>query len=63
MHAPKFWNTDGMISQMLQPLSWAYVALGRLRWSIAEPYQPGIPVICVGNLVAGGAGKTPTVMP
>ena len=62
MRAPKFWDTDGVIPQMLEPLSWGYAAIGRLRSSMAEPYQPPIPVICVGNLVAGGAGKTPTVL-
>ncbi len=62
MWAPKFWNNDGAVPRALQPLAWAYGSLGRLRWTMAKPYRLGIPVICIGNLVAGGAGKTPTAL-
>ena len=62
MWAPKFWNNDGTVPRALQPLAWAYGSLGRLRWTMAKPYRLGIPVICIGNLVAGGAGKTPTAL-
>ena len=54
-------------ARLLQPLSWLYAALAGLH---SAPYQWGwkrrqrapVPVLVVGNLVAGGAGKTPTVM-
>jgi tetraacyldisaccharide 4'-kinase len=46
---------------VLTPLSWiwAYATARRIRG--ATPQDPGVPVICVGNLTLGGAGKTPVV--
>lgn len=51
----------------LLPLAGLYGALAtlhrlpyRLGWRHAE--GAGVPVVVVGNLIAGGAGKTPTVM-
>ncbi|GCL62399.1 tetraacyldisaccharide 4'-kinase [Pseudaquabacterium pictum] len=55
------------LARLLQPLSWVYGALAALH---RAPYRLGwrqtarapVPLLVVGNLVAGGAGKTPAVM-
>lgn len=54
-------------ARLLQPLSWLYGALSAAhRWlyrmGICQAQHAPVPVLVVGNLVAGGAGKTPTVM-
>lgn len=65
MRAPEFWSADGRdhwLGRALAPLGALYAGLGRLREELASPVRAGVPIICVGNLVAGGAGKTPTAL-
>jgi tetraacyldisaccharide 4'-kinase len=59
---PEFWARRGFLSSLLQPLAWSYAAgaAARQRWT--RPERLPLPVICVGNAVAGGAGKTPVVL-
>lgn len=64
MRAPAFWDA-GVVSPwpaLLTPLAVLYGAAGKLRRALANPLRLPIPVVCVGNLVAGGAGKTPAVI-
>jgi len=61
--APVFWaRPPGLLSTLLLPVSAGWEAAGRLRQAFTRPYCPPVPVICVGNLVAGGAGKTPVAL-
>ncbi len=65
MHAPEFWARDGgggAIARTLAPLGAAYGLAGKLRNEWVTPWRAPVPVVCVGNLVAGGAGKTPTAL-
>jgi tetraacyldisaccharide 4'-kinase len=62
MRAPEFWAHDNLPARLLRPLGEAYGLAGRLRRRLARPARATVPVICVGNLVAGGAGKTPVAM-
>lgn len=64
---PEQWLGRGLAAQCLRPLSWLY---GTLCWARRLAYRQGwrashqVPatVIVVGNVVAGGAGKTPTTI-
>jgi tetraacyldisaccharide 4'-kinase len=60
---PGFWaQPPGLLAELLLPAGIAWDAAGRLRRAMARPYFSPVPVVCVGNLVAGGAGKTPIVL-
>src|SRR5580704_10312386 len=60
MHAPAFWWKPGT-GGLLTPLSAIYGAVAALRMQAAGQ-NAGIPVICLGNLTVGGAGKTPAAL-
>jgi tetraacyldisaccharide 4'-kinase len=62
MMAPQFWRRDGGWAALLAPAGALYAAAGRFRRWRVTPHHVGVPVICVGNLVAGGAGKTPVAL-
>ncbi|MAF95915.1 MAG: tetraacyldisaccharide 4'-kinase [Rhodospirillaceae bacterium] len=63
MRAPDFWRRKGgPLAAFLTPLGWGYGMATRLRLAMANPFKASVPVLCVGNLVAGGAGKTPVVL-
>ncbi len=62
MRAPDFWTEDGALAALLAPLGAGYDLAGRLRRALVPSVAADIPVVCVGNLVAGGAGKTPVVL-
>jgi tetraacyldisaccharide 4'-kinase len=46
---------------LLTPVAWIWSAVTAQRIARAHPVDPGVPVICVGNLTMGGSGKTPVV--
>ncbi|MCB2128372.1 MAG: tetraacyldisaccharide 4'-kinase [Rhodobacteraceae bacterium] len=66
MKPPAFWFSDpaqpGLAARILSPLSRICKAATAARVARPADFRPGIPVICVGNLTVGGAGKTPTVV-
>lgn len=65
MKAPEFWyQKDGreaarMLRTLLTPISWIYARATAKRIKTTVPFDPRIPVICVGNASIGGTGKTP----
>jgi tetraacyldisaccharide 4'-kinase len=62
MRAPGFWDRGGALPVLLAPLSAAWTAVTRARLRRGPAAKAGRPVICVGNLTAGGTGKTPAVV-
>ncbi len=63
----KLWYREDAGPSLLQPLSWIYggvVRLRRLAYSRGwlGRYDVGKPVVVVGNLTVGGTGKTPLVI-
>jgi len=68
MRPPEFWNhrhgrdAAPFIRTMLKPLSWITSYAAARRINTIESYDPGIPVICVGNATLGGTGKTPVAI-
>ncbi len=62
MRAPAFWERDGPLPRLLAPAGLAFRAGAAARRALSPPRPVGAPVVCVGNLVAGGAGKTPVAL-
>ena len=64
MISPKFWHRPkpDWRAQALRPLGSVYAWATARRLAKGQPAHMGIPVVDVGNINAGGTGKTPTVM-
>jgi tetraacyldisaccharide 4'-kinase len=61
------WTGRGALAWLLWPLSVVFGALAALRRALyrlgmLRTERIGVPVIVVGNVIAGGSGKTPVVM-
>ena len=61
---PKFWyKKRGLKAYALLPIAWLYQIAHKLNQSRQQnAYIAPIPVICIGNAITGGGGKTPTVL-
>lgn len=64
MQTPDHWQKQSLspLALLLSPLGLLYGLGGALSRMFSSPWNASVPVICVGNLVAGGAGKTPVVV-
>lgn len=62
-HPPAFWNRPGSVmATALSPLGRVWGGLEWIHRTTARAEQVSVPVLCVGNLVSGGAGKTPVAL-
>jgi tetraacyldisaccharide 4'-kinase len=65
MKTPRFWSNPperpGWQARLLAPAAWLWRLGGWWRGRAVVPYRAPVPVVCIGNLTAGGAGKTPMV--
>jgi tetraacyldisaccharide 4'-kinase len=63
LNTPRWWyqRTGGslVLKLLLTPVSWVWAAATARRLRNTRPQDVGCPVICIGNLTVGGAGKTP----
>ena len=64
LKAPKFWylKKNTYLSRVLYPLSLIFRLGTKIRSYTNRPIKLPLPVICIGNIVVGGAGKTPVAL-
>lgn len=63
VRAPEFWTRKDagarLASLALSPIGWLYGASVAWKRDHVQSHRPRAKVVCVGNLTAGGSGKTP----
>lgn len=63
MKTPLFWHQpSGVLSSLLRPLGAVYARATAQRVAREPEHHAAVPVICIGNINAGGTGKTPTAI-
>ncbi|MEM1313553.1 MAG: tetraacyldisaccharide 4'-kinase [Pseudomonadota bacterium] len=66
MKAPRFWFKPpakaGLLARALGPIGGVWGLVTSIRASRAPRAKAPVPVICIGNITAGGAGKTPVAI-
>ena len=59
MKTPSFWKDKNLASLLLSPIGCLYMSATFLRLKLKKAKKVEKKVICIGNVTAGGTGKTP----
>lgn len=59
---PFWWKPAGPLAWLFSPLSFLWGRGSAMRMRRRPTGSVGAPVLCIGNFIAGGAGKTPTAI-
>ncbi|MEI8295411.1 MAG: tetraacyldisaccharide 4'-kinase [Alphaproteobacteria bacterium] len=63
LKSPAFWHKKSSLAAIvLSPLGFLYGVVASIKQRVSRPQKLGVPVLCIGNAVLGGAGKTPTAI-
>ncbi|MAU61993.1 tetraacyldisaccharide 4'-kinase [Parvibaculum sp.] len=67
MREPRFWyparrGSTPLAARLLSPAGAIFGLAGRIRRASTKPERAAVPVICIGNITAGGTGKTPLAL-
>ena len=67
MREPRFWYPEKrdsvpLASRLLAPAGYLYGLAGHVRRALSKPERAAVPIVCIGNVTAGGAGKTPVAI-
>ena len=63
MKTPKWFLKRGFMAILLLPLSWFYLIASKTVFAFRKlhVYKSRRPIVCFGNILSGGVGKTPMV--
>ncbi len=59
---PFWWENPGWQALLLAPFGFLYGQVSAKRMSFSPSMSADVPVLCIGNFITGGAGKTPTAI-
>ena len=62
LKTPQFWHKKTFLSYLFFPASLLYLLGHALNYFSKAPKKINKPIICIGNVVTGGAGKTPVAI-
>ena len=64
LNSPSWWYGDGpkWAARLLWPIAEVWARSAERRYRQTRTHRSALPVICVGNFTAGGAGKTPVAI-